>query len=77
MVPTFSKGDLVTWQYSDPLIPYPIPYGTKNDFIDIGIVLSVEVWEGDDEIRQIIEVYFVKGGSNWCNPRSLVLVSKY
>ena len=73
----FKTGDLVKWWYSSPEIPYIVDEPNKNDLTDIGIVLSVENWEGDDEIKQVIEVYFAKGGANWCNPKSLELVSKY
>ena len=73
----FKTGDLVKWWYSSPEIPYIVDEPSKNDLTDIGIVLSVENWEGDDEIKQVIEVYFAKGGANWCNPKSLELVSKY
>tara|TARA_R100000808_G_C2124723_1_gene135164 strand:+ start:721 stop:975 length:255 start_codon:yes stop_codon:yes gene_type:complete len=73
----FKAGDLVKWWYSSPEIPYIVDEPNKNDLTDIGIVLSVENWEGDDEIKQVIEVYFAKGGANWCNPKSLELVSKY
>ena len=73
----FKTGDLVKWWYSSPEIPYIVDEPNKNDLTDIGIVLSVENWEGDDEIKQVIEVYFAKGGANWCNPKSLELVNKY
>ena len=73
----FKAGDLVKWWYSSPEIPYIVDEPNKNDLTDIGIVLSVENWEGDDEIKQVIEVYFAKGGANWCNPKSLELVNKY
>ena len=73
----FKTGDLVKWWYSSPEIPYTVDEPNKNDLTDIGIVLNVENWEGDNEIKQVIEVYFAKGGANWCNPKSLELVNKY
>ena len=73
----FKTGDLVKWWYSSPEIPYTVDNPNNNSLSDIGIVLTVEKWEGDDEIKDVIEVYFAKGGPNWCNPKSLELVSKY
>ena len=31
----------------------------------------------DFKEKDVIEVYFAKGGPNWCTPKSLELVSKY
>ena len=73
----FKTGDLVKWWYSSPEIPYTLNEPCNNELTDIGIVITVEDWEGDKEIKKVIEVYFVKGGPNWCNPRSLEIVSKY
>ncbi len=75
MVSKFCKGDLVKWCYSEPHLPYIID--ASKHLSDIGIVLNVEIWEEDPDIREVIEVYFAKGGTNWCNPKSLEIVSKY
>jgi len=77
MVSKFCKGDLVKWCYSEPHLPYTITATEQNRFNDIGIVLNIEVWEDDSDTREVIEVYFAKAGPNWCNPRSLEVVSKY
>ncbi len=73
----FKTGDLVKWWYSSPEIPYMLDAPRNNELTDIGIVITVEDWEGDNEIKKVIEVYFARGGPNWCNPKSLELVSKY
>ena len=73
----FKQGDLVKWLYSEPTVPYTVQESINGNISDIGIVLHVEIWDDDEEIRQVIEVYFAKGGANWCNPKSLELVSKY
>lgn len=73
----FKKGDLVKWWYSAPHLPHTIDADDIKNWTDVGIVLSVETWEGDQDIREVIEVYFIKAGPNWCNPKSLELVSKY
>jgi hypothetical protein len=73
----FKKGDLVKWWYSSPIIPHAINKENERSWTDIGIVLSVENWEGDTESRSVIEVYFARGGPSWCNPKSLGLISRY
>jgi hypothetical protein len=75
--PTFKQGDLVKWWYSAPTIPHTVDKNDMEAWVDIGIVLTVEKWAGDDDIRSVIEVYFAKAGPNWCNPKSLELVNRY
>lgn len=73
----FKRGDLVKWWYSSPEIPYTLDEPRTHELTDIGIIIAVEEWEGDTEIKKVIEVYFIRGGANWCNPKSLELISKY
>lgn len=70
----FKKGDLVKWWYSSPTVPHTVE---KDEWVDLGVVMNVEIWEGDNEIREVIEVFFFHAGTNWCNPKSLELISKY
>jgi hypothetical protein len=72
------KGDLVKWWYTSPRLPHTIDDDNIKNWTDVGIVLSVELWEGGHQgIREVIEVYFIKAGPSWCNPKSLELISKY
>jgi len=72
----FKRGDLVTWIYSQPEIPYLVSDEIHDAFVDVGIVVAVELWEAAADKKEILEVYFAKAGSSWCHPRSLKLLSR-
>ena len=72
----FKRGDLVTWIYSQPEIPYLVSEEVSGAFVDIGIVVAIELWEAAIDKKEIVEVYFAKAGSSWCHPRSLKLLSR-
>jgi len=72
----FKRGDLVTWVYTQPEIPYLVSDDIHSAFTDIGIVVNIELWETTVLKKEIIEVYFAKAGSSWCHPRSLKLLSR-
>ena len=72
----FERGDLVTWVYTQPEIPYLISDTAKDAFVDVGVVVSIEDWDMSPGKKTIIEVYFAKAGHSWCHPRSLKLLSR-
>lgn len=72
----FKTGDLVTWVYSRPEIPYLVSDNIPDTFADVGIVVAIELWEAVIDKKEIVEVYFAKAGSSWCHPRSLKLLSR-
>tara|TARA_R110000824_G_scaffold38617_1_gene117855 strand:+ start:6032 stop:6268 length:237 start_codon:yes stop_codon:yes gene_type:complete len=77
MAKEFKRGDLVKWKYSSPMLPYIITSADEQCLRTVGIVLNVEVWSDDPIIREVIEVFFTRGGKQWCNPQSIELVNKY
>ena len=72
----FKRGDLVTWIYSQPEIPYLVSDEIHDAFIDIGVIISIETWDMTPTSKTIVQVYFAKAGTSWCHPRSLKLLSR-
>ena len=71
-------GDIVKWaRFDKDEEIYKVLGEPASRWNDLGIILSIDVWEQLETEPEtiVVEVYFFKIGIIWANPKSLEVVS--